>query len=122
MVRPLVTLLLSILVLVNAAGTPAHAQGVSPFSKRGGLNFTDTDRKLLNQTRDVLLAAKGGDPMRRWTNPKTGNTGVTTLMQSFTKQGLPCREIRYDIDAKGQKRRFVIPYCRVKDGSWKIAF
>jgi surface antigen len=103
-------------------GHVAMAQGISPFSKQGGLNFTSADLKLLNSTRDQLLAAKDGDPTRRWQNPKNGATGVTTLLKTFTKDGLPCREIRYDIDVRGQKRRYVVPYCQVRDGSWKIAF
>lgn len=114
-------LLFTAVMVISTVGNTT-AQGVSPFSKRGSLDFTARDLALMNGTRDELLAAEKGDFVKRWSNPKSGNSGVTTLTQSFTRKGLPCREIRYDLVIEKNRRRYIVPYCRVKDGSWKIAF
>lgn len=119
----LATVVLAVVFVLGLLEQSVFAQGVSPFAKRGaGLEMTSADLTLVNKSRDELLAAKSGQPTRRWKNPETGASGVTTLAGTFTKQGLPCREIRYDIEVKGKSRRFIVPYCQVKNGSWKIAF
>jgi hypothetical protein len=35
-----------------------------------------------------------------WFNPKTGNGGTITVLQSFTRDGMQCRKVRYE--AKSQ--------------------
>lgn len=122
MKRLLIALAASFLVMTVLPDFQGQAQGVSPFSGKGGVKFTDSDLRLLNGTRDALLTGTADSGTKSWSNPKSGVSGKTTLVRSFAKKGLPCREIRYDIDSRGAKRKFVVPYCRVKDGSWKLAF
>ena len=82
MAKQFAALFVALALLSGVVGHTAIAQGVNPFSKRGGLNFTAADFDLLNQSRDELLAAQDGDPVRRWRNPNSGSGGVTTLVQT----------------------------------------
>ncbi len=120
MFRKLLRMLAPIAIFSTAIISPAHA--ANPFDGVTEFAVTDKDIELVAVTEEELFAATEGDPTREWSNPDSGNSGVTTLTRIFTKFGLDCRELRYDVQAKGRSWIFVIPFCQVDDGSWKIAF
>jgi surface antigen len=57
-----------------------------------------------------------------WSNPKSGNRGSVTILQSFTKSAMPCREVRYDVHLQNRRgmRSYTLNWCRTAAGAWKI--
>jgi surface antigen len=59
----------------------------------------------------------------RWSNPKTGDSGTVTVLQSFKQNGMACRKVRYDIRLGGTpgSNLYTVNWCRIASGEWKIA-
>jgi surface antigen len=68
----------------------------------------------------MLRNAKDGES-RPWSNPQTGNSGVITILRSYKRGNLPCRDTKVDSQLKERNISYVLPVCQVADGSWKFA-
>jgi surface antigen len=104
---------------------PATMQAqVNPFrNSRIGLN--DADLQAMNaaaarlyQQSTVSIGATDS-----WSNPNSGNGGLITVLQSFTKSGMPCRKVRYDIHLRTRRgtRSYTLNWCKTAGGAWKIS-
>jgi surface antigen len=85
------------------------------------IELTPKDRELLKQSLRDLLRNPTDSKISSWANQKSENSGTNTRTRRFTKNGLQCAEVVSVINAKGQNSKFTTPYCRISDGSWKIA-
>lgn len=85
------------------------------------IELTQKDNELLKQSLRDLLRNPTDSKMSSWANPKSENSGTNTRTRSFTKNGLQCAEVVSVINAKGHNTKFTTPYCKISDGSWKIA-
>jgi len=43
------------------------------------------------------------------------------VLELFEKNGMPCQTLKHEFTAGGG-RPYTLPFCKVEDGSWKIAF
>lgn len=112
------------LLLLSAPLRPAQAQ-MSTFNN--GFNGT-----LSGDDMNAMMAAGehlyGGSSVHNgakttWSNPNTGNRGNITVLQSFTRQGMQCRKVRYDnrvVNLQGV-RSATVNWCKTPSGEWKIA-
>ena len=59
----------------------------------------------------------------RWSNPKTGDSGTVTVLQSFEQNGMACRRVRYDIQLGSSPgpNPYTLNWCRTASREWKIA-
>lgn len=103
---------------VNA---PAEAQ-VNPFGRN--IEMSREDMRRLGEAESRLYAQEppAVGSTETWSNPKTGRSGTVTLIDSFERNGMPCRKLRHDINPRRHQPsyQFVIDRCRLPDGSWKI--
>ena len=58
---------------------------------------------------------------RFWSNPQTGNAGTITMIRSYERNGLPCRDAKLTSDVGQRSVVYVLPVCRIADGTWKFA-
>jgi hypothetical protein len=79
--------------------TISHAQ-VSPIpSSRLETGLNDADRRAMSAAaarlyqRDTVT----NGATDTWSNPRSGNSGSVTVLQSFTKSEMPCHKLRYDV-------------------------
>jgi hypothetical protein len=58
-----------------------------------------------------------------WSSTKTGDSGTVTVLQSFEKEGMACRKVRYVIRLRGVtgRRTYTVNWCKTASGEWKIA-
>ena len=108
-------------VLCIGAAAPAPAAGlVDPFG-RNSYNLSEKDWELLKQSvRQVLEAQKAG-ATAVWEDKAAGRAGRASLLRVFEREGMPCGEVEHVFTAGGGNR-YVLPFCRVPDGTWKVAF
>ena len=98
---------------------PAGAQVINPFSK-DGLALNDEDDALMRDAIRSVLESGKADTAKSWSNPKTGISGTATLLCVFDKAGAPCGEVEHVL-TEPRGNRYVLPFCRMPDGKWKIA-
>jgi hypothetical protein len=112
------------LVLVSFAVTitPSRAQSNSFWASESPL--TTDDRLLIRQAEQAQIHGKRPGTVANWVNPKSGHSGMITLLGASTRQGLSCERIEYKImkaaSAK-QHGRYVFTSCQLPDRSWKFA-
>lgn len=102
----------------------AHAQ-VNPFqSSRVGSGLNQDDLKALGAASRRLYAqdSVADGASNTWSNPKSGNSGTVTVLQSFERQGNACRKLHYDIRLRQRQgpRSYTLSWCHMPDGSWKV--
>jgi surface antigen len=100
---------------------PAPAAGLNDPFGRDSYNLSEADWELFKQTvRHVLEAQKAG-ATADWAGKESGRAGRATLLRVFERDGMPCGEVEH-VFTVGGGRRYVLPFCRAGDGTWKIAF
>ena len=102
----------------------AHAQ-VNPFrSSRVGSGLNQDDLKALGAASQRLYTQNSvaDGTSDTWSNPRSGNSGTVTVLQSFERQGNACRKLRYDIRLRQRKNpsSYTLSWCHLPDGSWKV--
>ena len=109
-------------VLLLAMVPPASARGVlvDPFGRQSyGLSAEDWEL-FRASVREVLEAQQQG-AIARWQGKQSGRAGRATLLRVFKRGTMPCGEVEHFFTAGGGNR-YVLPFCQVEDGTWKVAF
>jgi surface antigen len=103
---------------------PSRAQ-ISPFFNRfsGTLNEDDVKDLMAAGQRLYGQDVVSDGATDAWSNPKTGNSGTITVLQSFTRDGMQCRKVRYNNRIRNQPdtRIYTLDWCKTPQGVWKIA-
>ena len=112
----------SALALATVALLTASAEAQLLFGSRlGQAHYQGDDTKIIMQVgADMLRNAKDGES-RPWSNPQTGHSGVITILRSYKRGNLPCRDTEVNSQLKERNIVYVLPVCQVADGSWKFA-
>ena len=118
------------IVLALATGFPGPVQAqINPFrTNRAAPRLDRTDLELLDQAAAKLYTQENvaDGASESWDNPRTGASGSVTVVSSFHRtvrgDSLLCRRLRYDVAVRGRTgtRSFLIDWCRLPDGNWKI--
>jgi surface antigen len=91
-----------------SAGDPALYQGLA-----------DSDVKLASRLVQTTLESVPDGTTRRWTNPKTGNSGEITPLRTYvTQDGSFCRDYREELAITGDSGRFYHTACRDGSARW----
>jgi surface antigen len=110
------------LALATFALLTASAEAQLLFGSRlGQAYYQGDDAKIIMQVgADMLRNAPDGES-RPWSNPQTGHSGTITVLRSYKRGNLPCRDAKVNSQLKEGSVAYVLPVCQVADGSWKIA-
>jgi surface antigen len=107
--------------LLLAAALPASGAGlVDPFGRENyGISEEDWESLKLS-VRQVLEAQREG-ATATWQGAQSGRAGRASLLRVFERDSMPCGEVEHVFTAGGGNR-YVLPFCRAADGTWKVAF
>ena len=90
-------------------------------SRLGQAHYEGDDTKIIMRVgADMLRNAPDGES-RPWSNPQTGHSGTITMLRSYKRGDLPCRDAKVNSQLKERSVVYVLPVCQVADGSWKFA-
>jgi surface antigen len=121
-IRHAAFMLLPIAAFAFAVNLPPAQAGplVDPFG-RPAYRLNEKDLDLLKQAvREVLEKHQVG-ATAEWSDPDTGKAGQAKLLDVFTRDGMPCGQVEH-VFTKGEGRSYQLPFCKMADGRWKIAF
>lgn len=109
-----------VLALFLGALPAAGGALVDPFGKETyGLN--DEAREQLRQAVRQVLESGTVGATADWRDEENDRSGRAELLRTFQRDGMTCGEVEHTFtDGKGA--RYVLPFCQVADGSWKVAF
>jgi surface antigen len=100
---------------------PASAQLVSPFGREATTGMSREDLTIMRKAmRDALDEYTVG-ATRAWSSPKSGKAGKATVTKIFEQGGMKCAQLAHEF-TQGTGNNYTAPLCKVKDGSWKLAF
>jgi surface antigen len=102
--------------------TAGSAQAQLLFGSRlGQAHYQGEDTKIIMRIgADMLRNAPDGES-RPWSNPQTGNSGTITVLRTYKRGTMPCRDAEVNSQLKDRSVVYVLPVCQVADGSWKFA-
>jgi surface antigen len=111
-----------VFALCAAASSIQPAEAQLLFGSRlGQALYQGDDTKIITQIgADMLRNAPDGES-RPWSNPQTGHSGTITVIRSYKRGGLSCRDARVNSQLNERSVAYVLPVCQIADGSWKIA-
>lgn len=115
-------MLLPLAVLTFAVSLPpAQAELlVDPFG-RPAYRLNEKDLGLLKEAVRQVLETQQVGATAEWSDPGTGKAGQAKLLDVFTRDGMPCGQVEH-VFTKGDGRSYQLPFCKMADGRWKIAF
>lgn len=116
-------LVLGAAMFLLAAGSvsTASAQGaVNPFG-RDGVAMSQDDIALMQGSVQKVLGEYKDGVKASWKSTTSDRAGRSTLLKTFKQKGMQCGEVEHVFTAGGG-RRYVLPYCKTKEGQWKLAF
>ncbi|HWA46084.1 MAG TPA: hypothetical protein VHA10_22910 [Hypericibacter adhaerens] len=119
--RPMFLMALLVTAMAAALLRPAEAGPlVDPFG-RGAYKLSDQDMELLKGAVREVLEKRQVGATAEWSDPASGKAGRATLLDVFTRDGMPCGQVEH-VFTKGEGRTYQLPFCQMADGRWKIAF
>jgi surface antigen len=113
-----------LLVIASAAASPfAAASGAGLVSPLGRESFrlSAEDWELLRDSVRQVLDAQQDNATATWQGQRSGRAGRATLLRAFKHRSMTCGEVAHVVTAGGGNR-YVLPFCRVEDGTWKVSF
>jgi len=90
-------------------------------SRLGEALYQGDDTKIIAQVGGDMLRNAADGETRPWSNPQTGHGGSITIIRSYKRGEMPCRDARVNSSAEQRNITYVLPLCRIADGTWKIA-
>lgn len=116
--------LAAVALVVGLAPAIAVAQ-INPFRGRGAASLTNADMQMLIDASNRLLARpslKTGIS-ESWKNDQTGASGSVAVKGTSHRRGLLCHALGYQAHSGAglSPRNTTLTWCKVPDGSWKIA-
>jgi surface antigen len=109
-------------VLLLAMVPSASARGVlvDPFGRQSYRLSADDWELFRGAVRQVLEEQRQG-ATASWQGKQSSRAGRATLLRVFKRGTMPCGEVEHVFTAGGGNR-YVLPFCRIEDGTWKVAF
>ena len=112
------------LVLTILGAQSSHAQFgevLPPWFK-----LQDADVMAISAAENRILAnqpVKAG-ASEAWAGKGTGNTGKVSVKKLSKRKGLSCLETEYlfKFARARDSIRYMVPWCKDKDGAWKMVF
>jgi surface antigen len=102
------------------AGAPALAMNLLFLSEGPAGYFTEEDNRMFDKALQEALNDRKDGEVESWSNPASGASGKVTVMKTFTREGMSCRNLKVFNSAKGRTGEGVFDLCKVQ-GRWKIA-
>ena len=101
-----------------AASSTAHA--ATPFV-RSLAELSAADRKALLQAQHEVLETMKPGAVSVWTDKQTGHSGEARLVRNYERNGMACGEVEHMLKIPNVSR-YVLPVCRLSDGTWRLAY
>ena len=83
--------------------------------------LSTSDITLLNQAVRTALEAQEQGAYAVWEGRESGQSGRASVLRVFDRNGMKCAEVEH-VFTTGNPNRYVVPYCRIASGEWRIAF
>jgi surface antigen len=109
-----------VFVLAILSFNSAMAQNTMFLRKSPIAHLDETDRKILRETIDEVLASPDGTVID-WENPATGSGGRVKALDTEQINDLTCRNIRARNQARGRQADGIYRLCKGADDKWKFA-
>lgn len=75
----------------------------------------------MGRARNEVLEKMEQGAVSTWRDDRTGHFGEARLRRTYERNGLMCAEVEY-VQRIPRATQFVVPFCRMGDGSWRAAF
>ena len=111
--------------LVIACTAAAATGWVMLLRNTAAEKFQDDDLQMFLEAGRKALNSEGPPQTVEWANPANGTGGSFLVLGDSTRNGMPCRRVRFASYAPGYpnppKSTTTWTLCKAADGRWKLA-
>jgi surface antigen len=93
---------------------------VSPFLRLLA-ELSNADRQALERAQREVLETMQPGAVSAWKDGRTGHYGEARLLRNYEWNGMACGEVEHMLKIR-QVSRYVMPLCRLNDGTWRLAY
>jgi hypothetical protein len=83
--------------------------------------LSNADREALERAQREVLETMMPGAVSAWKDEKTGHFGEARLLRNYERNGMACGEVEHMLRIR-QVSRYVMPLCRLGDGTWRLAY
>ena len=112
------TLRRGLLVALLAATAPALAFNWLFMQDTPYSHFTEEDHKIFNEAMNDILEKAADGETRVWSNPNSTAGGELKVVNSFERNGVPCRTLSIANKAKGRTASGEYRFCKQAADKW----
>ena len=108
----------SALLVAFAAGVAA-----APDRSFGQLvaQMSPNDREGVQRTQREVLENMQPGAVAAWKDDASGHSGEAHLLKTYQRNGMMCADVEHILKVTVTSR-YVLPLCRIGDGTWKLAY
>ena len=103
-----------------AAAIPSILQAESFFAQSLA-ELSNADRRAMERARLAVLDKKEQGGVAVWKDDRTGHAGQARVRRTYERNGMSCAEVEHILKLP-KESRYVVPFCRASDGTWRAAF
>ncbi len=107
-------------VLLLAAG-PGFGTNLSFLKDAPIEQFNDQDMALFKQAVEDALNHSPDGEITGWRNADTGVSGRLKPLNTYQSSDATCRRLQIANKAGGRKSNVAFNFCKLPDGTWKVA-
>jgi surface antigen len=93
---------------------------VDPFGEET-YALSDSAREQLRESVRTVLESREAGATASWQDDASGRAGRASLLRTYERDGMQCGEVEH-VFTDGKGARYVLPFCQMADGTWKVAF
>lgn len=108
-----------LLIIVLSVAPSPRAEAQLMFGSRS--YHQENDFKVVMGVGADMMQDLADGESRFWSNPQTGHRGTITVLGSNKRGDMLCRDAEVNSKIKEHSIVYILPICRIVDGSWKIS-
>ena len=113
------SVVLACLMLVAPLSNASAQLGFNLY--RSGVEVSGEDLELAKQSVRTVMASGTVGTRDAWSNPETGMSGETTLLELYDDAGTSCGRVLIVVRRHDRQAPFDLRLCQRPDGTWGIA-
>jgi hypothetical protein len=111
---------LALISALTATAVASTLQAATPFLRLLA-ELSNADREALERAQREVLETMMPGAVSAWKDEKTGHFGEARLLRNYERNGMACGEVEHMLRIR-QVSRYVMPLCRLGDGTWRLAY
>ena len=112
---------LGVALALSIVLAPVPLQSATNIFGRLLSDLSEVDLQSMERAQLEVLETMMPGAVSIWKDDNTGHSGEARLVRNYQQNGMTCGEVEHFLKFRAVSR-YVMPLCRVSDGTWRLAY